>query len=451
MKGWLFSGAVLCCMLALFPFRADCTQLNWMGHWKGEGKREQLVHEIKKNYEFLHPGTTVNLRFNVDIEGEGDYFKMKVAHKIVEMIKTGKIEWDLVFCDIAVYRHVADLLGDPLWGQKYLVDFATVPGFLESQKEIVINTPFFKEKIGNMYLGPFIEGYIFCLWYNSQTAEKVGIKIKERGMTADEFIGYAKALSEYNKRHGTRIPFLYINSLNRIEALFEDIFKSQFTDPQLVIEEKYDAKKAEAFLATLEIFEKLSHYQPLVNEGWRTYDWIQCQKDFLAGNGLFIPGGTFMYNQFHSHSPQIADRGIPVEQPHVKQPNGLVGLFAHAFAVMKDSPNRQAAIDLSMMWSTPETAEKWVEYTRNPTGIRGNLSKPIVEREDLDIYGRFLLDMEKQYGSLPIRNFRAPTYVFGKGIPITDEEFRSNLVLILEGKLKAKDYYRDVLSRVGRL
>lgn len=441
---------MVCCALLISGCLAHAAQLNWMGHWKGEGKREQLVYEIKKNYEFLHPGTTVNLRFNVDIEGEGDYFKMKVAHKIVEMIKTGKIEWDLVFCDIAVYRHVADLLGDPLWGQKHLVDFATVPGFLESQKDFIINTPFFKKKEGNMYLGPFIEGYVFCLWYNSQTAEKVGIKVKERGMTVEEFIGYARTLSEYNRQHGTHIPFLYINSLNRIEALFEDIFKSRFTDPQLVIEEKYDAKKAEAFLATLQIFEELSHYQPLVNEGWRTYDWIQCQKDFLVGNGLFLPGGTYMYNQFHSHSPQIADRGIPVEQPHVKQPNGLVGLFTNAFAVMKKSPNRQAAIDLSMMWSTPETAERWVEYTRNPTGIRGNLSNPVFDRKDLDIYGRFLLDLEKQYNSLPIRNFRSPTYVFGKGIPVTDEEFRSNLILILEGKLKAKDYYQTIISRLKR-
>ena len=243
MKGRCFFCCVLCCALLIPLSRAGAAQLNWMGHWKGEDKRELLVHEIKKNYEFLHPGTTVNLRFDVDIEGEGDYYKMRVAHKIVEMIRTGRIEWDLVFCDIAVYGHVADLLGDPFWGRKHLVDFATVPGFLESQKDFIVNTPYYKEKMGGMFLGPYIEGIVFCLWYTRQAAEKVGIQVKERGMTVEEFLGYARQLAEYNRQHGTRIPFLHINSFNRIEGLFEYIFKSQFTDPQLVIEEKYDAKK----------------------------------------------------------------------------------------------------------------------------------------------------------------------------------------------------------------
>lgn len=439
---------MLCCALFVSGSRIYAGQLNWLGHWKGEDKREQLVHEIRKNYEFLHPGTTVNLSFDVDVSGEGNYYKMKVAHKIVEMIKTGKIEWDLIFCDIAVYKHVADLLGDPFWGQKHLVNFSTIPGFLESQKDFIVNTPYYKEKIGGMFQGPYIEGIVFCLWNTRQAAEKVGIKVKERGMTVEEFIDYARQLSDYNRQHGTRIPFLYLNSFNRIEALFEYIFKSHFTDPQLVIEEKYDKKKAEAFLATLLIFEELSRYQPLVNEGWRTLDWVECEKDFLAGNGLFLPGGTYMYSHFRGSSPENAANAIPIEQPFVVQPNGLVGHFAHTFVVMKKSPNRDAAIDLSMMWATPETADKWVEYTRNPTGVRGNLGEPVIDSNDLDAYGKFLLDMEKQYNSMPMRNFRAPTYVFGKGLRLSDEEFRNSLVLILEGKLKASEYYQTVLARM---
>ncbi len=441
---------LLCCAFLFSPPQADAAQLNWLGQWKGEDRREQLVREIKKNYEFLHPGTTVNLRFASDIEGEGDYYKMKVAHKIVEMIKTGRIEWDLVFCDVAVYGHVADLLQDPLWGQKHLVDFSIVPGFLESQKDVVVNTPFYREKMGGILPGPYIEGVVFCLWYTRQVADRIGVRVKERGMTVEEFIGYAKTLSEYNRQHGTRIPFLYLNSFNRIEALFEYIFKSHFSDPQLVIEEKYDAKKVEAFLTTLQIFERLSRYQPLVNEGWRVLDWVPCEQGFLAGKGLFLPGGTYMYSHFRGNSPQQAAKAIPLELPYARQPNGLVGLFANAFAVMKASPNRQAAIDLSMMWAEPAIAEKWVAYTRNPTGVRGNLNKPVIDGKELDVYGRYLLDMEQQYSTLPMRNFRSPTYVFGKGIPVSDEEFRSSLVLILEGKLTAKDYYQAILSRVRR-
>lgn len=446
----MLSRLVIVVVIGFLSCSAQARQLNWMGHWKGEDKRELLVHEIKKHYEFLHPETTINLRFDVDIEGEGDYYKMKVAHKIVDMINTGKIEWDVVFCDIPVYNHVADLLGDPLWGQKHLVDFSTVPGFIESQKDFIVNTPYYKERMGGIFAGPYIEGIVFCLWYTRQVADRVGITVKERGMTVEDFLGYARALAAYNREHGTSIPFLHLSSFNRIEALFEYIFKSHFTDHQLVIEEQYDAGKAEAFLATLKIFEELSRYQPIVNADWRTLDWKDCERDFLSGSSFFLPGGTYMYSHFRGVSPEHYENGIPVEQPYVRQPNGLVGHFVNAFAVMKASPSREAAIELSMMWAEPEIAEKWVEYTRNPTGIRGNLQQPVLGSLEGDVYGRFLHDMEKQYSSLPMRNFRSPTYVFGRNIPIGEEEFRNSLMLILEGKLKAEEYYRSILSQIGR-
>ena len=46
------------------------------------------------------------------------------------------------------------------------------------------------------------------------------------------------------------------------------------------------------------------------------------------------------------------------------------------WAVMKNSPNREAAIRLMQFWSRPEIAEKWVRYTKNPTGLTGNLYDP---------------------------------------------------------------------------
>ncbi|EKD40247.1 MAG: hypothetical protein ACD_75C00123G0003 [uncultured bacterium] len=441
---------LLCLILPISVASAFGGELNWLGHWKGEDKREVLVHEIKKNYEFLHPGTTIKLTFDVDVEGEGSYYKMKVARRIVEMIETGKIEWDLFSCDVAIYNHVADLLGDPQWGRKYLVDFGEVPGFLASQKDVVVGSPFYRDKKGGIYPGPYIEGILFNLWYTRQAAAAIGIQVKERGMSVEEFLSYAARVADYNKRHGTRFPFLYLNSFNRIEALFEYLFKSSFIDPQPVIEETYDEKKAAAFLATLEIFEKLASYQPVVNEGWRSLDWRECEKDFLAGNGLFLPGGTYMYSHFRGNAAASADNGIPVEMPHVVQPNGQVGLFTNTFAVLKASPNRQAAIELSMMWAEPRVAEKWVEYTKNPTGIRGNLVEHAFDSDSSDVYERFLVDMERQYIVLPMRNFRAPTYAFGKDTPVGAEEFRNSLVLILEGKLGAREYYRSILTRMGR-
>ena len=72
-------------------------QLNWIGHWKGEGKREDLVREVKREYEFLHPDVKINMVFNSDLEGDEPNRKVKAADAIVKMIETGETDWDLVF------------------------------------------------------------------------------------------------------------------------------------------------------------------------------------------------------------------------------------------------------------------------------------------------------------------------------------------------------------------
>ncbi len=49
------------------------------------------------------------------------------------MIKTGNIEWDIVWLDDFIYLRAAEELGDPQWGKKYLVNFKDVPGFKETK------------------------------------------------------------------------------------------------------------------------------------------------------------------------------------------------------------------------------------------------------------------------------------------------------------------------------
>jgi len=136
------SGSLLACLLAL-PFalssapgaRAAGTdaparvQLDWIGHWKGEDLRERFVLELRREYEFLHPEVSVNLVFGVDLPGGNPDHKVRSAEAIVEMIRTGRIDWDIVFLDIAVYEFVAERLKDPAWTALHLVDFSLVPGF----------------------------------------------------------------------------------------------------------------------------------------------------------------------------------------------------------------------------------------------------------------------------------------------------------------------------------
>jgi ABC-type glycerol-3-phosphate transport system substrate-binding protein len=68
-------------------------QINWIGHWKGKDKREELVYEVKKEYEFLHPDVKINLVFNRDLEGTDPAYKKRAANAIIRMVETGETLW----------------------------------------------------------------------------------------------------------------------------------------------------------------------------------------------------------------------------------------------------------------------------------------------------------------------------------------------------------------------
>lgn len=440
------------CSAYLLPSTVLAEQLNWMGHWKGEYGRQQLVEEVKKEFEFMHPDVDVNLIYDVDLDAPGDYFKKKVANTIVEMIRTGEIKWDIIFLGVTVYNYVAEALGDPYWGRKYLLDYSTVPGFRESHKSFIINTPYYRDQTGGIFVGPFIEGLITCLWYNKKVAGQLQLEIPQQGMTIEQFIGYAEKLAEYNAAAEKKIPLLSLSTYYRIEALFEFLFKSQFDDPLSVVELSYSDEKAKAFLDTLLIFEKIAQYQPVLNEGWRKMPVFPWMQDYLAGNqGLFAVGGTYWYGHFKGHAPEVVENGVPVEPPIVHHANGLVGQYSNVWAIMKDSPHRETAIDLLQLWSEPKVAEKWIKYTKNPTGLRGHLGAIESSGDLLDIYSDFVNKMSRKYEGLPMRNYRSPVYVFGKDCKVSGSSFRENLALILEGKQTARQYFTVVMTLHNRV
>ena len=113
---------------------------------------------------------------------------------------------------------------------------------------------------------------------------------------------------------------------------------------------------------------------------------------------------------------------------------------------MKKSPNKDAALNLLKLWSESKIADRWVAYTKNPTGLRGHLQTPASDA-GVDVYNRYILDMTRDYSHLPMRYYRAPTYIFGEKNPVTPNELRANLARILLGELTAREFYDDVMKR----
>ncbi len=437
---------LLVCLLINTISTSHASELNWVAQWLGEEMREQLVREVAKEFVFLYPDVELNIEFARTLPNEGKNHKWKSAYKIVEMVNSGDITADVVFLDVIIYAHVAELLNDPHWGEKHLIDVSDLPWFRKSQKDFILSSPYYKEQTGGIFIGPYIEGFFTCLWQNQEVARQIGVAIKDRNMTLDDFLSYAKQLSDYNKKNNTSIPFIKLCSWNRLEILFEYLFKSLCHDPNFAIDEKYDQEKERLFLETLLVFEKLSTYQPMINPDFadlKIDNWI---REYLDGDGLFIVAGSYMHSHFLGTYPEKYSNAIPVEPPIVKYSNGLVGDFVPTFAVMKKSPNKDAALNLLKLWSEPKVADKWVAYTKNPTGLRGNLQTPASETGD-DVYNSYVLDMTSNYSHLPMRYYRALTYIFGDKNPVTANELRANLAQILLGKMTARQYYDDVMDR----
>jgi ABC-type glycerol-3-phosphate transport system substrate-binding protein len=438
----------LLALTCLFSPQASAAgELNWIGHWKDEEKREQLVMEIKKEFEFLYSDVQLRFIFNKDVQAEGAYYKLKIANTIVEMVQSGKITWDVVMLDHAVYDYVADRLNDPEWGRKHLLDIGEEPWFRNSQKELILDNPHYLKQTGGIFVGPYIEGFIGCLWYNREIAANSGIHVKERGMTVKDFLSYAKQLADFNRNNSTNIPFIRICSWNRLDVLFEYLYRSLCPDPLFSVEEKYSRQKEEYFLKTLQIFEELSRYQPLINPDYDEESWERWHHEILDDNGLFIVAGTYMHSHFLGIDPVKTQKIIPVESPYAERKNGLVGDYIPTFAVMRKSPNKEAALNLLRLWSEPKIAEKWISYTKNPTGLKGHLENPVPDTIVHDIYSQYIVDMDRLYGELPMRYFRLPTYIFGPQNPVTSNELRQKLAQILSGDLTAMAYYEDVMQR----
>ena len=307
--------------------------------------------------------------------------------------------------------------------------------------------------MGGILTGPFIESYLMNLWYNTDVAERVGLNISERDMTFSEFKNYAEALHRYNLEHGTSTAFIQIGSWNRLDFLFENIFKSLFDDFDAAAEKAFNDEKRRAFLKTLTAFEDLAKYQPILMEEWEEVSALGINsKILLEDSALFIAGGTFMYNQFLTSDPEKSLKMRPVENPVIGKTNGLIGDYTPVFAVMRESKNRDVAIDFLMSWAQPKVAEKWVRYTKNLTGTKGNLSEVVSAEIDSfgDTYETYVMDMDRKNEGIRTMYMREPTYVLGADSPVSVVELRAKLADILEGRLTARDYYEDVMQRMGQ-
>ncbi|MFO7657116.1 MAG: extracellular solute-binding protein [Bacteroidales bacterium] len=413
--------------------------LNFMGHWYNEDKREDFIREWIQDYQKDNPEVYINLKFSNEILGKKT--KFETAWYIYEMILYNTYAWDIVWMDDNIFQLVSENLSDINWGREYLVDFSEYKKFIESHKPEIFEDSTYKNLTGGQFIGPMIEGYYVLLWYNKQLADKMGLNIKAHGMTYEDFLNYVKEIYSYNKEHNTSYAALYESYDWRTtgQYLFQQLFNSAVNNEKNGTPQKSEEEiKNIALLKTLQAFEELSKYNPLIS----SYDknqWFNTRDYMLKDSCVFYLGGSWMYSHFRSldsiNMKNIAAAELPVFYPT----DSYLGGYIPSFAVMNNSPHRDRAVDFLLYVCQPKYADKWIQYTQTPTGLKGSTdstSDRIDETENINEY------LERTYKSNI--NFSAYTkYIFGEKQNITQTTFYEILIDILTGKTTAQKAYDD--------
>ncbi|MBL7017052.1 MAG: carbohydrate ABC transporter substrate-binding protein [Kiritimatiellales bacterium] len=339
-------------------------ELRWMGHWKNEGLREQLVREVQEDFQFLHQEVNISMTFASDLLPQKNQKNAGIL--IADMIRSGRIDWDVVWMDPQIYQTVAAELDDPDWGAKHLVDFSEFPDVKAAHKSFLVDGPDCHQDTGGIFVGPYIEGFYTCLWYNTAVAEKLGLEINEKEMSADDLLGYLLRIKEYNQTAETPVSgfvdFIRSGSFTR---LAHNLYLSEHLAHP-------DTPAEEIQTHILRFYEAMQPCDPLLYDS-PSNTWREAAQLLSEDNVLFVIEPTWFYNMVRDHFPKLLNKLYPAQMPGFEKQSFYVGGFMPAWAVMKNSPVRDVSVELMRFWSSPATAEKWVRYTKSPTGLSGSL------------------------------------------------------------------------------
>ena len=419
--------------------------INWVGMWKGEGKREVFIKNLINEYNFSHPDVYINFKFREDIPEfttiKSDIQDMADALFTAHMIEQNRYDWDIVLMlSSSMYQYVGDELGMPDWGHEYLVDFKDVPGYLETENPDIISNHAFTDPYDGIFTGPFIEGAYFVMYCNQDLAEKIGFEIKQFDMTVDDLVNSVKKITDYNQSNGTNIaPFYENGDWLTMSILFEHLFRSAIgysLDYQAP--ETFSKKHQMALRECLEVYETLGQYKPVIDSQPQN-TWAGSRDLVLKDKAVFYINGTWMYNMWEKIDSSKVNKMIPCEFPVLKKMNFYNGEYKSNYTVLSHSPKKEQAINALMLLASEDAATDWVRMAKSPTGVKMDFEQFGAGGDPIE---SFVIQMIQKYG----RNIgNAPPPIFGtKHLDVRIDG--QGLLAILRGKMTAEDMMNQYLA-----
>jgi ABC-type glycerol-3-phosphate transport system substrate-binding protein len=153
--------------------------------------------------------------------------------------------------------------------------------------------------------------------------------------------------------------------------------------------------------------------------------WAKSNQDLPNKKCLFYSNGSWMYNIWEQENPEEITNIYPNEYPSFNESKVYPSAYFIVWGVLKNSPNRDEAVKMLMAMNSPDMADQWVQTTKCPTGINGNMTDVMFGK---DQYDDFSVHIQNNYSD--------NNYNFS-------EELCQN---IIGSPDMAKNHYRDVLE-----
>jgi hypothetical protein len=202
-------------------------------------------------------------------------------------------------------------------------------------------------------------------------------------------------------------------------------------------------KRLDAWGKTLDAIEKMAKYKPL-NPKWKETEWSQSMGHLINDKSLFLVNGSWMYNIWQGIDEERIFRAMPTEFPSFNKFPVYPGAYIVTWAVLKNSPNREAAIDFLLEMNKPGMADTWVRSTKCPSGIKGSLADVTFGGDQFENFSSYI---QQTYTQNQYRYFPSGHWVLDNRFPQGESLYFAE---VIEGKLTAKEAMNKIRRAVGR-
>jgi ABC-type glycerol-3-phosphate transport system substrate-binding protein len=404
--------------------------VNFIGHWMNEGEREMFVRNLARVYEFENQHVDINLKFPEEVYYDHSD-RTSNERYVAKVYEENITDWDILRVN-SEFREVYTLTGDYNWAKKTLVDFSEMDEFREGTIPDLLTQESLDEWNG-IIPGPYIEGQYWALWANQRVAEKIGIEVKQFGMTFDDFASYLEALHVYNQNNpeDAIIPVYESYVWETTEAIAIMLYSSLLDDSDEFLLGEITPKRLSAWEKTLQAMEQISQYQPL-HPSWRETSWSDTHNMMLDGECLFYVNGSWMYNIWKGIDSEKVWDIIPCEFPAFEQLTIYPAAYQIPWGVHKNAPNKEEAVKFLLAMNTPAVAEMWSRYTKCPTGVKGNLASASLGGDQFEVFAQHIQD---QYGTHRFRYHESGFWILNDQHAETNTYFKE----VIQGEMTANE------------